>query len=319
MDQGLGSVQLILPIGSIRIADVNAPTLRQLEYLVAVAEERSFQRAARRCHVTQPALSTQIRQLEDLLEVILFERDRRRVLVTPAGEALLARAREVLAAADDLVTAARAFTQPMAGTLRLGVIPTVAPFLLPSVLPRIRREFPALRLLLREDQTADLVAACEAGRIDLLLLALEADLGRLISEPLFDDPFLLAVPEGHRLARRGRLPETALEGEEVLLLEDGHCLRDQTLAVCREAGAPEVGDFRASSLATLVEMVASGVGVTLLPRLAEASVLREGLVLRRFAAPEPRRTIGLAWRARSPRVEAFRALGALMQPARRAR
>jgi len=287
------------------------PTLRQLEYAVALADEGSFHRAAERCAVTQPALSTQIRQLEEALGVGLFERSRRRVLLTAAGDALVSRARALLAASDDLVAAARAEGRPLSGPLRLGVIPTVAPYLLPAALPGVRAAHPDLRLRLREDRTASLVAACRQGELDLLLLALEADLGELESEPLFRDPFVLVAPRGHRLARRRRVSEAELEGEPVLLLEDGHCLRDQTLAVCRQARAPEVADFRASSLMTLVQMVASGEGITLLPRLAvEAELSRAAsLVVRPLAEPTPFRTLGLAWRPRSPRAEEFQILG----------
>jgi LysR family hydrogen peroxide-inducible transcriptional activator len=247
---------------------IQTPTLRQLEYLVAIADLGSFHRAARACGVSQPGLSAQVHQLETLLELRLLERDRRRVLLTPAGVELVRRARAVLAEAQGLVEVARAFQRPLCGTLRLGVIPTVAPYLLPRALPRVRKRHPELRLQLREAQTGELVAALERGELDVLLLALEAPLGELATRPLFRDRFHVALPAGHRLARRRRLREQDLAGEPVLLLDDGHCLRAQALAVCSEAGAEEQSDFRATSLGTLIEMVCGGAGLTLLPEFA---------------------------------------------------
>lgn len=286
------------------------PTLRQLEYLVAIADLGSFHRAARACGVSQPGLSAQIRQLEALLELRLLERDRRRVLLTPAGLALVRRARAVLAEARGLVEAASALQRPLSGALRLGVIPTVAPYLLPRALPRVRRRHPELRLWLREAQTGELVAALERGELDVLLLALEAPLTDLETHALFRDPFHVALPKGHALARRRRIRERDLAGEAVLLLDDGHCLRAQALAVCRDAGAEEQSDFRATSLGTLIEMVCGGAGVTLLPELAlRTEARRPGLAIVPFAKPEPHRTIGLAWRPTSGRTAEFALLG----------
>jgi LysR family hydrogen peroxide-inducible transcriptional activator len=289
-------------------------TLRQLEYAVAIADLGSFQRAARACHVTQPGLSAQIRQLEELVGVRLFERDRRRVFVTPAGEELIRRARRVLAEAEGIVDAAQSLHAPLCGTLRLGVIPTIAPYLLPQVLPRVRRRHPQLRLRLHEARTAELVALLRRGELDLLLLALEAPLDGLETRPLFSDPFVFAAARGHRLAGRARVRESDLEGERVLLLEDGHCLREQALAACQGMGAEEIGDFRASSLATLVEMVAGGAGATLLPELS-VDAARRGrteLALLPFVAPAPARTIGLAWRPTSGRGAEFELLAKLL-------
>ncbi len=291
-------------------------TIRQLEYAVAVAEHRSFRRAAETCFVTQPALSAQIQELEAQLGLRLFERDRRRVLVTRAGEEIVRRARRILTEAADLAETARALATPFQGILRLGVIPTVAPYLLPKVLPRIRRRHTDLRLRLREDQTARLVEALAAGELDLLLLALEADLGGAETHALFEDPFLLAVPGDHPLAARKQVRQSDLSGREVMLLDDGHCLRDQALELCSRAGAEEPADFRAGSLGTLVQMVACGEAVTLLPRLAVAVEVkaRSGIATVAFAAPVPHRTIGLAWRATSARREEFLELAGLMQP-----
>jgi len=286
------------------------PTLRQLEYAVAIADHGSFHRAARACHVTQPGLSAQVAQLESLLELRLFERGPRKVLVTPAGEALVRRARALLRDADELVDAARAYTRPLSGTLRLGAIPTVAPYLLPRVLPRLRRAYPQLALQLREDTTRALLARLSGGSLDVLLLALEAPLGDVESLPLFRDDFVLATPPGHRLADAPAPREADLDGEDVLLLEDGHCLREQALSFCQSAGAREPSDFRASSLGTLVQMVSSGAGVTLLPRLAEAIETRHAdLAIVPFARPTPYRTIGLVWRRSTPRATEYRELG----------
>jgi LysR family hydrogen peroxide-inducible transcriptional activator len=294
---------------------VQTPTLRQLEYLVAIADLGSFHRAARACGVSQPGLSAQIRQLESLLDLRLLERDRRRVLLTPAGVEMVRRARVVLGEARGLVETASALQRPLCGTLRLGVIPTVAPYLLPRSLPRVRRRYPELRLRLREAQTGDLVAALARGELDVLLLALEAPLGDLATRPLFRDPFHVALPANHRLASRRRLRETDLAGEPVLLLDDGHCLRAQALAVCREGGAEEQSDFRATSLGTLIEMVCGGTGVTLLPELAlEREARRPGLVVRPFAKPQPHRTIGLAWRPSSGRGAEFALLADSLAP-----
>ncbi|MEM9177864.1 MAG: LysR substrate-binding domain-containing protein [Myxococcota bacterium] len=287
------------------------PTIRQLEYLVAVHETRSFHRAAEACHVSQPGLSQQIQQLEALLDVQLFERSRRRVLVTQAGERLARRAKRILDEAKELAETAHALARPLTGPLRLGVIPTIAPYWLPRVLPRVRRRHPELQLWLREDRTERLVEALEAGELDLLLLALDVPLGTADSLTLFEDRFAAAVPRGHRLARRKRLREGDLDGESVLLLEDGHCLREHAWSVCGRAGASEWGDFRASSLSTLVQMVASGVGLTLVPEMAvEAeAVLDEDLVVIPFGRPFPSRRIGLAWRRDSPRQAEFATLG----------
>lgn len=282
-------------------------TIRQLEYITALGEHGSFQAAADACHVTQPGLSTQVRQLEEFLGVELFERGRKPVLVTAAGEAILARAHEVLTAVHDLESTAHSLAQPLTGTLRLGVIPTVAPYLLPTALPRVRRACPALRLELHEATTAELVQSLERGELDLLLLALEAPLGDAATLPLFEDPFVMALPHDHRFARRKRVRESDLAGQTVLLLEDGHCLRDQALALCSTAGVSDLADFRASSLTTLVSMVANGAGITLLPRLATgvAAALDRDLSLVPFVKPAPSRTIGLAWRRTSPRGEEF--------------
>jgi LysR family hydrogen peroxide-inducible transcriptional activator len=300
-------------------------SLRQLQYAVAVADALSFRRAAEACGVSQPSLSAQLGELEEALGTRLFERDRRRVLLTPAGEALVARARRVLTDVDDLGDAGRRLGDPLAGTLRIGIIPTISSYLLPDLVRALARAHPRLTVRWTEDKTQTLVAALGEGALDAALLALEADLGDLASEPIGRDPFWLAAPRGHALARRSS-PVTAgeLAGARVLLLDDGHCLRDQALAVCGGAGTEELG-FRATSLPTLAQMVASGAGVTLLPGLAvETESRRAPLVVRPLADPAYR-TVGLAWRPRSPLAPALRAVAATMRaaypqsPKRRAR
>lgn len=291
-------------------------TLRQLQYVLAVAEARSFRRAAEACRVSQPSLSAQVAEVERALGVRLFERDRRRVLVTPAGEALLGRARRVLVEADDLVEAARRHSDPLAGTLRIGVIPTVGPYLLPRAAPALRKALPRLLVLWEEDKTAALVARISAGELDGALLAREAELGDLVHAELAVDPFVLAAPPDHPLVRgAGPLRPADLRGERVLLLDDGHCLRDQALEVCRKGRAEEMG-FRATSLPTLVQMVASGAGVTLLPRVAaEMEARHANLRTRAFVRPEPGRTLVLAWRRTAAAEPALRALAAAIREA----
>ena len=289
-------------------------TLRQLQYAQAVADELSFRRAAVRCHVSQPALSAQLAQLEDVLGVRLFERDRRRVLVTTAGREVLARARTVLLGAADLGESARRVADPLAGTLRIGVIPTISPYLLPRVAPRLRERFPKLALFWVEDKTASLVEDLDAGRLDAMLVALGPELGDVEHETLAVDPFVLAAPPGHPLGR-GSSPASLAElrGGDVLLLDEGHCLRQQALELCSRAKAHELA-FRATSLGTLVQMVAAGAGVTLLPALAlETEAGRARLQLRRFAPPAPGRTIVLAWRRRTPLASALRQLASVLR------
>ncbi|HVP66625.1 MAG TPA: LysR substrate-binding domain-containing protein [Anaeromyxobacteraceae bacterium] len=284
-------------------------TLRQLQYAEAVADLKSFRRAAERCHVSQPSLSAQVIQLEEHLGVRLFERGGRKVLVTSAGEAVLARLRRLLVEADDLADTARQLGNPLSGTLRIGVIPTVSPYLLPDVVPAVRERHPGLSVVWVEEKTENLVAALREGKLDAALLALEAPLGDVEREVVAEDPFVLAVPPGHALAR-GRGPATPqeLRGAGFLLLDEGHCFREQALDYCSTARAREL-DFRATSLATLAQMVAGGAGVTLLPRLAlPVENRRSELVARRLASPEPRRTLAIVWRPRSPLGAALRQL-----------
>ena len=275
-------------------------TLRQLQYAVAVADTLSFRRAAEQCRVAQPSLSAQLAQLEAALGVRLFERDRRGVLLTEPGAALLARARKLLVDADELASAAAVAGDPLASTLRFGVIPTVAPYLLPVIAPALRVQFEKLSVQWTEDKTEPLVRALHEGALDAVLLALEAPLGPVAHGPVWVDPFVLAARAGEAIGRtRAPLDRSALRDVPVLLLDDGHCLREQALSYCARARVRE-REFRATSLATLAQMVASGEGVTLLPSIAiDAEVARAGLAVRRFCAPEPSRTIVLAWRERT--------------------
>jgi len=285
------------------------PSVRQLECLVATAKHLNFRAAARECHISQPALSSQIARLEESLGVVLFERNRRRVLLTPVGGAVVERAKRLLADLDDVAAVAQVHAQPLGGQLRLGVIPTIAPFLMPRALPLLRRACPGLELLLREEQTGRSLELLEEGKLDLVLLALEAELGEVTTLPLFRDPFLFAAAVGHALAEKKAVRTRDLEGQRVLLLEDGHCLKDQAWAICQAQGVRDYVDFRATSLGTLAQMVSSGAGVTLLPQLSVPTVgSLPGMVVKPFVKPVPYRTIGLAWRPTSPRRALFEAV-----------
>lgn len=291
-------------------------TLRQLQYIVSVAELRSFRRAAEACHVSQPALSAQIAQVEQALGVALFERDNRRVLVTAAGDEFLTRARALLLAADDLVTTAQRHADPFAGELTLGVIPTIAPYLLPHLVPVLREKFPKLSVYWVEARTEELVRKLDAAELDGALVALESELGDRAWVELGADPFVFAAAPTHPLARGARsIKRDELEGEDVLVLDDGHCFRDQVLKFCASAHAEE-GAFRATSLATLSQMVAGGLGVTLLPTLALDVENRAASLKVRSIAPEPpTRTLALAWRRSSPLEVVLRPVGEAMRAA----
>lgn len=292
-------------------------SLRQLEYVVAVADTLGFHRAAERCHVSQPTLSAQIKQLEGLLGLTLFERDKRRVIVTEAGAAVVVEARRVLVAAGDLVAAARRVAAPGTGTLRVGILPTIAPYALHRFVPAAKARFPHLRLVFREAKTEELLAALREGQLDAGVLALEANLGLddWASAIIERDPFVVALPKGHPLARRKLVRPSDLDALRVLLLDDGHCFRTQALALCQTTGATE-GDLRATSLTTLVQMVASGDDATLLPAMAVAVENRAHQIeVRPFAKGGPHRTVALLWRAQSPSGNTLRALAAAFRSA----
>src|SRR5213593_2518990 len=285
-------------------------TLRQLQYIVAVAEMMSFRGAAELCNVAQPSLSAQVAEMEAALGVSLFERDRRGVLLTSAGQEIIRRARRVLVEADDFIEAANRFVDPLAGTLRIGAIPTIAPYLLPRVVPALRKAYPRLTFVWTEDKTDVLVRAISHGELDAALLALEANLGDLEYYVISKDPFVLATPVGHKLSKASSpVPRTVLRGERVLLLNDGHCFRDQVIEYCASTKIEELG-FRATSLPTLAQMVASGTGITLLPSIAVSTEThRSELGIRPFSRPAPFRTIVLGWRRRSAQVETLRKIG----------
>jgi LysR family transcriptional regulator, hydrogen peroxide-inducible genes activator len=290
-------------------------SVRQLESVVAIADHGSFRKASSALGISQPALSGHIQSAERLLGVQIFERDRRSVLVTPAGEEVIARARDALRAIDSVSDAAQRRAEPLVGPLRLGVIPTIAPYWLPAVLPVVRRAFPKLELILREDQTARLLAQLTAGQLDVAFVAIPVP-GDFTTAAIADEHFVVAAPRGTALSsKRGKLRDRDLDAHTVLLLEDGHCLRDQALAVCERGGAVESLEVRATSLPTLVQMVAGGLGVTLLPEAAAAALVppRGAVDLAGFAAPPPGRTIGLAWRTSSARLREFRMLANTMQ------
>lgn len=283
------------------------PSLRQLRHLVALAERGHFGRAAAASAVTQSTLSASIKELEAVLAAPLVDRTRRQVVLTPLGQQTVERARRILADAEALVLAARATHEPLSGTLRLGVISTIAPYLLPAVLPGLRRAYRKLQLYLVEDQTDRLLAQLREGKLDVVLLALPYDCGAVETVSLFEDRFVLALPRGHALAAERRVAPERLRAEEVLLLKDGHCLRDHALSVCRMADRRRSAAFEATSLPTLVQMVDNGLGITLLPELAvDAGLLRgTGLVTRPLASEEPGREIALAWRRGTGRRQEF--------------
>ncbi len=273
--------------------------LRDLEYLVALADHRHFGEAASACFVSQPTLSTQIKKLEAELGVALVERSPRAVTLTSVGERVVEEARVVLGHAKDLVLVAHSARDPESGSLRLGVFPTLGPYVLPLVIAPLHRRFPRLELLLTEEKSPQLVDHLREGVLDAALLASPLR-EELHEEPLFEEDFVLAAPRDHELSRAsGPVSVAELAGHELLLLEEGHCLRDQALSVCHLVGANERRDFRATSLETLRQMVAAGVGVTLLPRLAVANPT-DSVVLREFVDPAPSRRISMYWRRSHP-------------------
>lgn len=291
-------------------------TLKQLRYFDALARELHFGRAADACSVTQPALSMQIHELEQSLGLVLVERTRSGVQLTAKGREIAVRAGRVLGDVRDLISFAQHSSKVLSGILRLGVIPSVAPYLLPPLLPLLRDAYPELELHVRETQTHVLMEELLEGKLDVLLLALPLKHPDLTNLPLFEDRFLLALPKEKRLSGRLRATKELVENERLLLLEEGHCLRDQALTYCDLKQVDSVNTFGASSLATIVEMVHAGFGITLLPEMSIGIEERgRDLALVRFVEPEPFRTIGLAWRTTSPRMQDFEELGRLVEKA----
>ncbi len=281
--------------------------LRDLQYLIAVADLRSFNKAAEKCCVSQPALSNQIRKLEETLGVLLFERTNKRVMTTETGEQIVAAARRVLREVDNLHEIANSAQDPLAGRFRLGAFPTLSAYIFPALVPAITAAMPRLKWILIEEKTQVLLEKLHRGELDAALLALPVHDEKLATQALFDDEFLLAVPPGHPLASKTHISQDDLQGHRLLLLEEGHCLRDQALSVCHLAGAEEEQDFRATSLETLRQMVKAGTGITFMPRMA-IQPGEQGICYIPFAAPAPRRTIGLVWRKTSARQSAIREL-----------
>jgi len=291
------------------------PTLRQLEYVVALARELNFRQAAAGCHVSQPALSSQIQQLEAQLGVVLFERDKRSVQITPAGEELAGRAQKILDQVEEMVASVQGTTGKLVGSLRMGVIPTVAPYMLPNFVGEVHEKFPDLKLYLREEQTSRCVEQIERGELDVALLALEADLGDLHTVPLFEDPFMVVLSPGHPLAERDEIKEEDLAKERLLLLEEGHCLRAQVLKLCEHAATEDLDILGGTSLTTLMQMVNSDMGITLLPQMAVEKEVASasGVIVKPMPEPRPYRTIGLVCRDKSPRAADFDALADLLE------
>ena len=285
------------------------PTTKQLQYLVALAETRHFGRAAERCHISQSTLSVGIRDLESVLGTAVAERSNRHVLMTRVGDQIAERAKALLRDAEEVMELARADRSPMTGEMHLGVIPTIGPFYLPRVLTTLREMYPALTFYLREEQTVPLLARLEDGELDAALVALPCDTGDLVTDIIFEDEFLFACHRTHALAGAGEVSLEALAGERLLLLEEGHCLRGHALDACEMGDTRTRAQFEASSLHTLVHMVAAGIGVTLIPRLAVDAHIAQGTDI--SLSPlgvSVSRQIGLAWRQTSPREEEFRSL-----------
>jgi LysR family hydrogen peroxide-inducible transcriptional activator len=289
--------------------------LRDLRYLVALAEHKHFGRAAEASFVSQPTLSTQIKKLEDELGVALVERTPRKVLLTEVGREIVQRAREVLNEVEQIKAIARRTLDPESGTVRLGIFPTLGPYLLPHVVPKIRERFPRLELLLVEEKTEVVLRMLREGRLDAGVLALPIHDDQLHAEFLFEEPFLLAVPEHHELSKRKALKLDDLSDQSLLLLEDGHCLRDQALEVCQLAGASEKTGFRATSLETLRQMVAANVGITLLPTLAVQPPVAhsENVHLLPFRGEAPSRRIAMIWRKSSAMAAFLKKLAATLR------
>lgn len=288
--------------------------LRDLEYLVALAEHQHFRLAAEACYVSQPTLSGQIRKLEIELGLILLERTSRKVLFTASGLQLVAQARKVLEEARLLKEMAQQHTEEMAGPLHIGLIPTVGPYLLPHIIPAIRHEFPELEIYLHEAQTHQIVAQLDNGELDCALLALVKETDAFIEIPVFEESMYLAISADHRWAQREQIGMNELSGQQLLMLEDGHCLREQALGFCFAAGALEDAHFRATSLETLRNMVAAGGGITLIPKLAVPNErVRDGVCYLPCHDPEPKRTVGLIYRPGSPLKARYQRLALLCQ------
>ncbi|PIQ23579.1 DNA-binding transcriptional regulator OxyR [bacterium (Candidatus Blackallbacteria) CG17_big_fil_post_rev_8_21_14_2_50_48_46] len=291
--------------------------LRDLEYLIALDELRHFRKAAEKCYVSQPTLSGQLKKLEQELGVQLVERTRHRVFLTPVGQEIVNKARRIMQEVEYIQELAQMAGDPLRGPLRIGLIPTLGPYLLPLIIPAIRKGLPGLELYLHEIQTADLLKRLASGELDVGILALPIESEQMQIRSLFEEHFWLAVPENHLLALQKNVKLRQLAQETILLLDDGHCLRDQALDVCTMAGAREKANFRGTSLETLKHMVSSGNGITLMPELAILTPEPESSQIRYlpFENPAPAREIGLIYRKSSPRKNCFDKLAKIIQVA----
>ena len=291
------------------------PSIKQLKYLCAVAEHKHFSKAAAACHVTQSTLSVAIQDLESRLGVVVFERNKKTVLITPLGEKLLHQARGILGAVEDFVSLARANEGALSGEIRLGVIPTIGPFILPPILKNLRKSYPKLKLYLKEALSAQLLLQLQQGRLDLIMLAFPYAMPDMETVSLFRDEFLLCLPPGHKLEKAKQVKQQQLRGESLLLLEEGHCLRDHALEACKLQSADTDLVYQGTSLHTLVQMVANGLGVTLLPEMAvQANVLGDThLQLKHFSSENVSREIGMAWRRSDPRRDDYLLLAEFVQ------
>jgi LysR family transcriptional regulator, hydrogen peroxide-inducible genes activator len=289
--------------------------LKDLKYLVALADTGHFGKAAERTFVSQPTLSAQLKKLEEYLGVKLVERQPNNVQLTDVGKEVVVRARRMLGEGDEIIALARNNTDPLAGKLRMGLIPTIGPYLLPRVTQKIRKTMPNLSLMLYEHQTEPLLKRLRDGEIDLGIMALPTEPDGLDVRELYTEAFTVALPNGHPLAQKSAIRAQELKGHTLLLLEDGHCLRDQALEVCSRVDIREPEDFRATSLETLRQMVVAGLGITLLPELAVESPFgsQRGLTIRQFAKPAPSRIVGAVWRKSSTRAAAIAAVCAVLE------
>ncbi len=277
--------------------------IRDLKYLIALAEHKHFGRAADASFVSQPTLSTQIKKLEEELSISLFERDNKNVMITDAGHAIIERARKVIEGVDDIKLFASRHTDPLAGDLRLGAIPTIGPYLFPKILPKLVKAFPKLHLQLHEAQTAILIKKLEAGELDAAIMAVPVQSDKLAYQEIYDESFMLAMPKGHDLEKHKSVPASALANESVMLLEEGHCLRDQALDYCHTIGTEENTGFRATSMETLKQMVAIGAGITFIPETTALMNTMPNISIRPFAKKVPSRKVAMYYRKSSVIVE----------------
>lgn len=283
--------------------------IRDLKYLVAVADFKSFRKAADATFVSQPTLSMQIKKLEEFLQVTLIERTNKKVLITPIGQEIVDKSRKILSEVDSITDLAKASKNPLEGELKLGAFPTIAPYLFPKVISDINKKLPAIKLLLVEEKTESLITKLKAGKIDVAFLALPIHENELETKHVFTEDFYLAVPKSRALAKKKSVTIKDIEDEKLMLLEDGHCLRDQALEVCANTGAMEDKSFRATSLETLRSMVSAGSGITLMPELAIRD--DKNITYIPFANPKPHREIGLVWRKSSVRKDLFKKIADL--------